>query len=217
MVYHVLNRAAARHKMFKRDEDFAAFERVVAEALERTPTRLLGWCVMPTHWHFVVWPRKDGELTQFFKWLTLTHAMRWRVAHRSVGYGPLYQGRFKSFPVHGGAENLQLALRYVERNARSAELVRRAEDWRWGSLRVRLRGTPEQRAMLSTGPIDLPTDWSRIVNDVLTPREAERFRTSMARGRPLGPDAWTRRTAQQLGLDSSLRKPGRPKKLEADQ
>ncbi|HMO26928.1 MAG TPA: transposase, partial [Tepidisphaeraceae bacterium] len=130
MVSHVLNRAAARHKMFKRDEDYAAFERVMAEALDRTPTRLLGWCLMPNHWHLIVWPREDGELTQFFKWLTLTHAMRWRVAHRSVGYGPLYQGRFKSFPIHGDAEHLQMVLRYVERNARSAELSRRAEDWR---------------------------------------------------------------------------------------
>jgi putative transposase len=212
MVYHVLNRAAARHKVFKRDEDFAAFEQVMAEALERTPTRLLGWCLMPSHWHFVVWPRQDGELTEFVKWLTLTHAMRWRVAHRSVGHGPLYQGRFKSFPIHADAADLQVVLRYVERSALSAGLVRRAEQWPWGSLRVRLHGTPEQRAMLSVGPVRLPRDWPRIVNDVLTPGEMERVNTSIARGRPLGPDAWTRRTADRLGLASTLRNPGRPKR-----
>jgi putative transposase len=216
MVYHVLNRAAARHRVFRREEDYAAFERVMAEALERTPTRLLGWCLMPNHWHFVAWPREDGELTAFFKWLTLTHAMRWRVAHKSVGYGPLYQGRFKSFPVHGDAEDLQLVLRYVERNARSADLCRRAEDWRWGSLHARLRGGPGQRAMLSEGPARLPEDWPKIVNEVLTEREAARVKASIARSRPLGPDAWTRRTADRLGLSASLRPPGRPKQDAID-
>src|SRR5437660_557113 len=93
-VYHVLNRSAARFKMLRSDKDFAAFEHVIAEAVERHPIRILSYCLMSTHWHFVAWPRRDGELTSFFRWLTHAHAMRWRVAHGTVGYGPLYQGRF---------------------------------------------------------------------------------------------------------------------------
>jgi putative transposase len=83
--------------------------------------------------------------------------MRWRVAHHTVGYGPLYQGRFKSFPVHGDAEDYQMILRYVERNARSAKLVDNGQDWRWGSLYIRQKGTQSQRAMLSDGPCTLPS------------------------------------------------------------
>ncbi len=53
-VYHALNRAVARLPLFTKDGDYAAFERVLAEALHEHPTRLLAWCLMPNHWHLVL-------------------------------------------------------------------------------------------------------------------------------------------------------------------
>ena len=99
LVYHVLNRANARMRIFDKPEDYEAFEVVLAEAIERTRTRLLAYCVMPNHWHLVVWPREDGELSRFSVWLTLTHTQRWRAHRHSAGSGHVYQGRFKSFPI----------------------------------------------------------------------------------------------------------------------
>lgn len=81
-MYHVLNRAAGRTTLFRDDEGFAAFGRVMVEAHQRVRLRILSYCVMSSHWHFVAWPAADGELTAFFRWLANTHAMRWRVAHR---------------------------------------------------------------------------------------------------------------------------------------
>src|SRR2546421_672075 len=94
-VYHVLNRSVGKMKMLRTQKDFAAFESLLEQALQRHPIRILAYCILGTHWHFVVWPAEDGQLTAFFRWLTHTHAMRWRVAHHTVGYGHLYQGRFK--------------------------------------------------------------------------------------------------------------------------
>src|SRR2546423_14355411 len=138
-VYHVLNRSAGRMKMFHTDKDFAALQSLIAEALVDHPMRILSYCIMSNHWHFVVWPREDGQLTAFFRWITHTHAMRWRVAHHTVGYGHLYQGRFKSFPVQCD-HHLATVARYVERNPLTANLVRRAQDWQWSSLHARQRG-----------------------------------------------------------------------------
>ena len=76
VIYHVLNRANARLTIFEKDEDYEAFERVLHEAVKRTATRLVAYCVMPNHWHLVVWPREDGELSRFTGWLTLTHTQR---------------------------------------------------------------------------------------------------------------------------------------------
>ncbi len=56
--------------------------------------------------------------------------MRWHAHHQTSGTGHLY--RFKSFPIQSD-EHLYTVLRYVERNAVRAELVERAEDWRWSS------------------------------------------------------------------------------------
>jgi hypothetical protein len=62
------------------------------------------------------------------------------IFRQSIGTGHLYQGRFKSFPVQEDDHLFTLA-RYVERNALRANLVHRAEQWRWGSLYRWLRGS----------------------------------------------------------------------------
>ena len=110
---------------------------------------------MRTHWHFVVWPREEGEVTAYFSWLSHTHAMRWHVAHNTVGCGHLYQGRFKSFPIQEDGHLLTVC-RYVERNALTARAVGCAEDWRWGSLWARRQGSEQLRAILSDWPLERP-------------------------------------------------------------
>ena len=99
IIFHVLNRANARQRNFDHNDDYAAFERVLEQAVDRFDTRLLAYCLMPNHWHMVVWPRKDDELSRFVGWLTLTHTQRRHANRQSAGTGHLYQGRFKSFPV----------------------------------------------------------------------------------------------------------------------
>jgi putative transposase len=201
-------------KMFKRDADFQAFERVLAEAHRRHPIRILDYCILSNHWHFAVWPEQDGELSAFFRWLAHTHAMRWRVSHHTVGYGHLYQGRFKSLPVQQD-EHLLTLLRYVERNPVTAGIVERAELWRWGSLWVRRHGTAEQQALLSPWPVACPKDWIRIVNTPMTAKELDRLAISLKRGRPYGAEAWTQKMVRMLHLEHTIRPEGRPRKAAA--
>ena len=70
-VYHVLNRANARMTLFDKAADYAAFERVLTKGQERYGTRILAYCVMPNHWHLVLWPKHDGELSRFRQEFTL--------------------------------------------------------------------------------------------------------------------------------------------------
>src|SRR5437762_1844741 len=114
-IYHVLNRANGRLRLFRKPGDFRAFYDVLALAMSRHPTRLLAWCVMGNHWHFVAWPRRDGELSRFFGYLGLTHATRWQASHGAVGTGHVYQSRFKNFMIEQDTR-LAWVLRYVERN-----------------------------------------------------------------------------------------------------
>ena len=197
--------------MLGTEADFAAFERVVLEAWAKCPLRILGYCLMGNHWHFVVWPEADGQVSRFFRWLALTHAVRWRVAHGTVGDGHLYRGRFKSFPVCAGEPLLQV-LRYVERNALSAGLVRRAEQWRWGSLWAREHGEGELKRMLCRWPTACPAEWTAWVNQAITGKELERLELSERRGRPYGEESWVAETAGKLGLGASLRREGRPRR-----
>ena len=205
--YHVLNRAVAHARIFAKARDFEAFEEALIEAKQRLPMRILAWCVMPNHWHLVLWPRGDGELSEFMRWLTVTHTQRWHAAHRTSGTGPLYQGRFKSFPIEED-EHLLTVLRYVERNALRANLVERAAKWRWSSLWHRVQG--DAASVLHEGPTPLPRDWLRHVQSVETEAELAALRRSVVRGTPFGEDSWRDRTAKRLGLQSTLRPRGRP-------
>ena len=180
---------------------------LVGAALDRYDACALAYCLMGNHWHFVVRPTKAGQMSRFFRWLTLTHAMRWRVSHNTVGYGHLYQGRYKSFPVEPGASLLNVC-RYVERNALTTGEVHSAEDWRWSSLWVRQQGTAAQRSLLCDWPTQRPADWIRHVNAVITAKEKSRWELSLARGRPFGDDQWTVRTLKKTRLEHITRAEG---------
>jgi putative transposase len=212
LIYHVLNRANGRLAIFNKDEDYGAFERVLDEAVRRTGMRLVAYCLMPNHWHLLAWPREDGDLSRFVGWLTLTHTQRWHAHHRTAGTGHLYQGRFKSFPVQSD-EHFLTVCRYVERNALRANLVASAADWRWGSLGRRLRGEVGPDALVVPGPIPLPPEWSRRVDEPLTPAEEEALQRSLRRGRPFGRPDWQEQAAERLGLRSTFRPRGRPRTI----
>jgi putative transposase len=211
LVYHVLNRSNAKMPIFEKDGDYEAFERVLEEAVARTETRLLAYCVLRTHWHLVVWPREDGELSSFTGWLTLTHTQRWHAHRRSTGTGHVYQGRFKSFPVQED-EHFHTVCRYVERNALRANLVARAEDWRWNSLYRWKYGTAQERSLLSAWPLPRRPGWIDHVNTPQTDAELGALRRSVQRGCPYGDSTWSEKMVRQLGLESTLRPHGRPKK-----
>ncbi|HEY2413014.1 MAG TPA: transposase [Pirellulaceae bacterium] len=210
-VYHVVNRANARLTIFDGPADYEAFEKVLLQAVERTKTRLLAYCVMPNHWHLVVWPREDGELSRFVGWLTLTHTQRWHAHRHSAGAGHLYQGRFKSFPVEA-TDYLYIVARYVERNALRANLTTHAERWRWGSLFRWLRGSAEDKRLLAAWPVPRLAYWTEHVNEPLTEAELIAVRRSVHRGSPFGNAAWCDRAIQKLHLETTLRPRGRPKK-----
>jgi putative transposase len=211
LVYHVLNRGVGRMRLFRKAADFAAMEQVLEEAVQRTKTRLLAYCLMSNHWHLLFWPREDGELSEVMRWLTVTHTQRWHANRHTSGTGPIYQGRFKSFPVESD-DHLLTVVRYVERNALRANLVERAADWQWCSLWRRCQG---DAAILSDWPVPIPKKWSQFVERPQTGAELEAIRRSVARGRPFGNDCWAQRTAKQFSLESTFRPQGRPRKKPA--
>jgi putative transposase len=196
--------------LFRKQADYAAFERVMEEAHTRVPIDILAYCVMPNHWHFVLRPHDDHQLTDFLRWLAHTHTMRWHAHFNSSGTGHLYQGRFKSFPVEDD-EHFYSVARYVERNALRAGITQRAEEWRWSSLWRRESGNEQVRSLLAKWPLPYPRTWLELVNRPQTEAELEAVRRSIRRGSSLGGELWQKRIAKRLGLEFTLRSRGRPR------
>ena len=164
---------------------------------------------MPNHFHLVLRPHGAGDLSRWMQWLMTSHVRRYHRHHGTSGH--VWQGRFKAFPIQDDA-HLLTVLRYVERNALRAGLVERAQDWAFGSLHA---------AVKKTGPVALEpvpetgetSAWARRVNRPLSEAELLAVRHCIARGAPYGSGEWTRTTAGELGLESSLRPRGRPSKV----
>src|SRR5208283_4687776 len=153
---------------------------------------------------------RDGDLPAFMQQVTNTHVKRWKEHRHEIGYGHLYQGRSKCFPVETEDYFYQV-VRYVERNALRANLVERAESWRWSSLRRVEREDPAF-PIVSTWPLPRPTDWLQLVNQSQTEAEVAALRCCVNRGRPFGDPNWVTDTAKRLGLEWTIGPRGRPKK-----
>ncbi len=212
MVFHVLNRGVGRMRLFNKDRDYEAFDQIVAKTLVTCPMRICSYCLMPNHWHFVLSPEKNGDLARFMQKLSITHVRNWQENRRRVGMGHVYQGRYKSLPIETDDDFYQV-VRDVERNALRANLVESADAWRWSSLWRREHGTREDRKLLAAWPLPRSRQWCEFVNEPQTEAEVKAIRHAINRGQPYGSDGWMSKTAKKLGLESTLRGRGRPRKI----
>lgn len=207
-VYHALNRANGRLNIFKKPQDFEAFESILADGIARYGMRLCGYCIMSNHWHLVLWPRQDGDLTNFMRWVTVTHTQRWHAAHGTSGIGHLYQGRFKSFPVQSSWQYLSV-MQYVEANPLRAGIVHRPEQWLWSSLAIRCG--VKKDIPLDNGPEHLPENWTQVVQAAKDDTQRETIQHCIKRGCPYGDKQWNDQTSEILGLQATQHPRGRPK------
>ena len=206
VVFHVLNRGVRKARLFETDLDYRAFLAIVSAALERYSVEIFAYCVMPNHFHFVIAPRRDGQLSAFMQWMTVTHSKRWHQWRGTNGTGHVYQGRFKAFPIQHDLHFLQVC-RYVERNALRAGLVRTAEAWPWSSAYQRCFDCPW--VPLTPWRIARPVEWLALLNS--DDPHTETIRTCVTRSRPFGSPDWAGHIAGTLSIAKSLRGIGRPR------
>jgi putative transposase len=158
-----------RCDVFHKDDDFAAFVNLMREAHEKAPMRLTGLCLMTNHFHLLLRPHEDGDLSRWMQWLMTSHVRRYHRHYK--GSGHVWQGRFKAFPVQSDRHYLTV-LRYVERNPLRAKMVERSQNWEWSSLKPTTRSGPD--GLLCDGPILKPAQWTRHVDGVETEAELNR-------------------------------------------
>jgi len=202
--YHIINRGNGRAQVFHTQSDYHDFVGLMQRSSSRIPMRVLSYCLMPNHFHFVVWPYNDGDISRWMHWLLTTHVRRYHQLRKSSGR--VWQGRFKAFPIEQD-RHLLTVMRYVERNPVRANLVESAENWDWSSLGC--RNAAIVRQLQSDGPVAKPSDWLDLVDKPQTDAEIGALRRCSFKNAPFGSENWVQDAAAQLGLQSSLRGPGR--------
>ncbi len=208
VIYHIINRGNGRAKIFKKEDDYREFIELMQETKKSHGIFLYSFCLMPNHFHLLLKPREGEDLSS---WLRTFTTKQVRLYHKRNGSsGHLWQGRYKSFPVQK-SESFEVVMRYIERNPLRANLVEKAQDWKWSSLHLRSRGEGE---FLTNPPIPIDNDWASWVNAPLTELELEKLRNAVNRCCPFGSERWMKSTALKMGLESTLRPKGRPKNIQ---
>src|SRR3954468_9803360 len=211
-VQHVLNRGDHREPLFHKPADFHAFLRAVTDTAARIPMRILAYCIMRNHFHFVLWPYAGADLPHFMHLLMTIHIARYRRHYPPTSPGHIYQDRYTNVLVETGPSVLRVS-RYVEANAFAAHLVPRAEHYQWSSA---FAGAHEiDRPQISEGPIERPANWTEFLNLRTASAERKHIQRCAKRGAPYGSPAWTEHVVKEFNLEHTVRHPGRPKRGES--
>jgi len=209
--YHVLDRGNKKARVFHEAADYEQFLALIHCAQDRIHVPLLAACIMPNHFHLVMRPQQPSDLARWTQWAFTSH-VRWQ--HAKYGTtGRIWQGRFKAFLIQQDQQqdhHLLTVMRYVERNALRANLVERAEDWRFGSLAW--RSASRSPVAIDQSPVPLPSYWRHLVNEPQSDAEISEIRTCVNRQRPFGSADWVREHAAMLGVEHSLAPICRPRK-----
>ena len=176
-VVHCVNRGNDKRVLFGHPREFEDFLQLVQWAKGQCPVRIVAYCLMSNHWHFVFWVECQGDVSRFLHRLTTTHATSWRKRTGTVGCGHVYGDRFHGSKVF--TENYYFnVLRYVEQNPWRAKLVGASRDWKWSSLVERLGNG---RGLLDPSPVDMPLDWPSLVDEELPEDTLEEIRSALQR------------------------------------
>ena len=136
--HHIIQRGHNRQVVFTGDEDYLYYLDNLREWKTELGCKVYAYCLMTNHVHLILDPgenvenlgllmkRIDGRQTRYVNTLE----------NRS---GSLWEGRYKSSPIHAG-EYLLACCRYIELNPLRAGMVEEPEQYRWSSCSSKTGG-----------------------------------------------------------------------------
>ena len=131
-VYHVMARGVRKSDLFIDDADRRKFLRLLAAAVKKYACRCYVYCLMDNHYHVVILTTRNN-FSRFAQYLNGEYAKYFNWRHKYSGH--VFDGRCKA-PLIEDNEYLATAIAYVLRNPVEANLVKRAEQWKWSSYRA---------------------------------------------------------------------------------
>lgn len=137
--YHLYNRGRNRSDIFFDEQDYEQFEYLLARHLSSEPVAdsrgreyihirpqidLNAYCLMPNHFHMLVYIRDEAAATKLMSSVTTAYTMYFNRRHRRRG--PLCESRFKAVPIVAD-EQLMHITRYIHLNKANYK------TWPWSS------------------------------------------------------------------------------------
>lgn len=126
--YHVYNRGINKENVFRDEQDYAVFLNLFKRYLSEEPTKdnkgraypwlhndieLLAFCLMPNHFHALIFQHERTAMTQLFKSIITTYGMYFNKKYKRAG--PLFQSNFRAHMITDDAY-FQHISRYIHLN-----------------------------------------------------------------------------------------------------
>jgi putative transposase len=193
--HHVTQRGNGRQETFFEPADYALYIDLFAQSAERAGCEVWAYCLMPNHVHAIIVPRDEDGLRATFGDLHRRYTGYINARARRTGH--LWQGRFGSVAMDEA--HLYHALRYVSLNPVRARLVKRAEQWRWSSVRAHLAGADD--ALVTVKPtLDRVGDFARFLGEHFDEdADYAALRRAESIGRPVGDKDWLAEQEKRTG------------------
>ena len=162
------------------DEDYEIYLSLLREWCLSAGEEVWAYCLMPNQIHLVTVPDCEDGLARGIGEAQRCYTRYINYKRRWKGY--LWQGRFASFPMD--EDYLLAAVRYVELNPVRVNIVKKAEDHRWGSARAHLMGVDD--SLVKVQPmLDRVNNWAELL-DSKDQALFDEVRSHERTGRPLG-------------------------------
>ncbi|MCM8763314.1 MAG: transposase [Candidatus Omnitrophica bacterium] len=147
---HVICRGNNHKKIFYSQSDFRIFYKIAYALKLEEGIKILHYCFMPNHVHFLIGLTKKSQLARFMKRLCLKYFYSYQ---RKYAYsGHLWHSRFKSKIIEDDAYFIQCG-KYIELNPVRASLVKQPQDYLFSSYRYYAQGTQDK--LIDTDPFYL--------------------------------------------------------------
>lgn len=208
--HHITQRGNYKQNTFTASAEYSRYLKWLDEYSRTNNLSLLAYCLMPNHVHFVAIPEKEDSLAKTFNACHMRYSQYFNKKNEMTGH--LWQGRFYSCIL--GESHLYAAVRYIENNPVRAQLVERAEDWKWSSARAHLNG---ERSILSLAQanafMDIP-DWGEYLAQSDDNAITAKVKANTLTGRPSGDDTFVLKLEKLLGRRLRPLPVGRPRKKQ---
>jgi len=213
MPHHITQRGNYKQRVFDCDKDRNQYLKWVEEYSKKYDVEIIAYCLMSNHVHFIVVPIKEESIGKLFNTLHMRYSQYYNKKKKRNGH--LWQGRFYSCILD--EYHLKEAARYVERNPIRAKMVKRAEMWKWSSVRDNIGECYEGYREISIAGIKKyikmdGREWWEFINE----KDKEEFvgdiRKATNMSKALGKEGFIKNLEKKFGVSLKLVKRGRPAK-----
>jgi putative transposase len=210
---HVTQRGNFRALVFTEESDYLLFLRLLKRYSRMYQNRVVGYCLMPNHFHLVVIPGENDGVSPMMRVLTSVYS---RLTNEHCGrHGHSFQARFGSASM--SEKHYRTAVAYVDLNPVRAGMVVQASEYLWSSAAAHegLVAGPEFLDREEFARMYTEAEWREILASEQDEAEVEALRTATRLGKLLGSPEFVKQMEREYGRSLVSRKVGRPRKNRA--